>query len=332
MMRIRKILWGRIYLWIFRPLYKLENIWPVWRIVNRNAVRHFERYGRKELSTVEKRIVAELKEKGVATTSLEELVGNGEKRLNELLSYAAFGTKPAHRDRIKPYISEYFDEIPTVTAENSFARLALDDRVLTIIGTYMGMTPKFHEFALAEITAVPSRTEKIGSMRWHRDPHDVRLCKMFLYLSDVGLDNGPFTYLTFSNYNNKYRALFPQIPPSGIYPPDGEVEKRINPADVARCIGKAGTIVFADTSGLHWGGHVEKGHRRMLTAGFLPPKSFLVRLLSYKKTGEGLSPLQEYAALVPDTLVSRKCYIALKKILLGAKSLGSHITGMNPGM
>ncbi|OGG44342.1 hypothetical protein A2841_00955 [Candidatus Kaiserbacteria bacterium RIFCSPHIGHO2_01_FULL_48_10] len=331
MKKIKALLWGRIYLWIFRPLYKLENLYPLWRLVNRAAVLHFRRFGKKELSLVEKRIISELRETGVAITSLDELFA-GAPTLSELVSFAGFETKAGRVNPVKPFIREFLEEKPAVTFKNPFARLALDERALSIIGTYLGMSPRFYEFTLTEIRAVPTRTEREGSMKWHRDPHDLRLCKMFLYLSDVAPENGPFTYLKYSNYKNKYHHLFPQVPPSGIYPPAEEVEKRIDSNDVFQCVGKAGTVVFADTSGLHWGGYVKEKHRRMLTAGFIPPKSFLVRQLVYKETGEELSPLQRFTALAPENLTSRNVYIALKKMLMGEKSVGSHITGMKMGV
>ena len=333
MKRIKALLWGRIYLWIFRPLYKLENMYPVWRFVNREAVRHFRHFGRKQLSPVQERIVSELRETGVSITSLEELFGNGEQTLETLVSYAGFESKKGRINPVKPFITEYFEEKPTMTAENPYARLVLDERALSIVGTYMGMSPRLYEFTLTEIKAVPTRTGKEGSMKWHRDPHDLRLCKMFIYVSDVGPENGPFTYLKYSNYNNTYRSLFPQVPPSGIYPPAEEVERRIDPKDLLQCMGKAGTVVFADTSGLHWGGYVKEGHRRMLTAGYIPPKSFLARQLVYQETlGEALSPLQRYVALAPENLASRALYITLKGALMGEKSLGIHITGMKTEM
>ncbi len=329
MKKIKEILWGRIYLWGFRPLYRLENLNEgFWHFVNRAAVQHFKQYGKKELSPLETRIVADLRKTGVAFTSLDELFGNGEKLLTTLTEQG-LKKERSRINRTKAYITEYFDEVAILTKDDPFVRAALDERVLTIASTYLGMTPKLQEFTLAEINAVPPGTEKTGSMRWHRDPHDLRLCKMFIYLSDVTTENGPFTYVKESNYGNKYRGVFPQKPPSGIYPPPGEVEKRVNPADIQPCTGKAGTVIFADTSGLHGGGYVKAAHRVMFTAGYLPQKSFLMRVPVYKRgTNEKLSPMQEYAVAGDESLTSRNIFGMLKRAFLGKQSFGTHGTYM----
>ena len=331
MMHIREIIWGRIFLWFFRPLYKIENVHSIWRnVVNRRAVAHFKHYGNKP-DAIEARILADLNQDGIAFSSLGELFGAG--KLDELLSAANFDRAPRRTNRQKPFISEFFEEMPTITDDSKFAEAALSERVLTIVSTYLGMSPRFQEFTLTEINAVPGSEPRTSSMRWHRDPHDRRLLKMFIYFTDVGENNGPFTYVRGSNYPNTYSKIFPQVPPAGVYPPDGDVEKKVNPKDVVKAMGNAGTVVFADTAGLHRGGYVLKDRRRMLTAGFLPPKSFLVRQLSYKKKeGETFSPLKEYALFSSEWLFSRSLYKFLKGSLLGSQSLGGHITGMTGTM
>ncbi len=331
MKKIGHLIWGRIYLWFFRPLYKIENFYPIWHgIVNREPVKSLKRLGRAP-DELESRILSDLRKDGIAFSSLEELFGKG--KLEELLTFADFEHAPRRTNRQKPFISEFLEEMPTVTRDNKLSAIALNERVLTIAGNYIGMAPKLQEFTLTEIKAVPEGAGKSASMRWHRDPHDLRLLKMFVYYVDVGPENGPFTYLRGSNYGNKYGRLFPQTPPSGVYPPDGAVDKAIDKADLVQAIGKAGTVVFADTAGLHWGGHVKQGMRRMSTIGFLPPKSFLIRQLTYKKSpDETLSLLQEYVALKSDRLASRNAYIYLKSLFVGADSVGGHITGMKGWM
>ena len=122
--------------------------------------------------------------------------------------------------------------------------------------------------------------------------------------------------------------MLKQTPPSGIYPEPGQVEKHADANDIVPALGKKGTVVFADTAGLHWGGYVMSGTRRMLTVGFLPPKSFLVRQVHYKRAeSEKMSPLKEYATEVDEGLFSRSAYVYLKGLLMGKDSVGGHITG-----
>ena len=332
MSAVLKWVWGKIYVLFFRPLYTLENIEPFWSFLNRRAKKHFKRNGTNGNAT-EKRIVSELSKNGIAITSLEEFFGNGDALLKELLDFSRAQEKVAHKHPVKPYITDFFESAPHVSLKNPFFRLALDERVLNVAGRYLGMSPKLQEFELAEITQVPEGTEKMGSMRWHRDPHDRKLMKMFIYLFDVDNESGPFTYILGSNAVNTYWGVFPPARPAGIYPPHGEVEKRVDAKDIFPATGTAGAVVFADTAGLHGGGYVLKGARRMSTFGYLPPKSFSKRLVKFDaQPGDVLSPLQEFAVRGDEFLFSRELYKFLKGSMVSKKSLGMHVTGMNAGM
>ncbi len=324
MKRLKELAWGRIYLWIFRPLYQIESLWYPWRLVNHRAVRHWKRYGWKELPPVQKRILADLEDAGIAVTSLEELYGNGDQTLAALQRWKE--GLPGHTSPHKTYITDYIDTVCTIDLAWPLSALTLDDRILALAGNYLGMSPKLQELALAEIRELPEGTQKTGSMRWHRDPHDRRLFKMFVYLSDVNPENGPFSYVRYSARGGKYANLFPQKPPAGFYPPPGAVEKAVDPKDIQLCTGKAGTIIFADTAGFHGGGYVTKGHRLMSTAAFLPPKSFLMRWVQYAGEPQALPPLQLYALLGDERLLSRNLFRSLKRALLGKESFGTYGT------
>src|SRR3989344_3351135 len=286
MRRLKELIWGRIYLWIFRPLYQVENLKYVWHLVNHNAVRHWKRYGAIELSPVQERILADLEDAGIALSSLDELYGDGNRVLAGILKWKA--GLLGHMSPHKTYITDYVDTVCIIDPSGPLAALTLDNRTLALAGSYLGMSPKLQEFALAEIRELPEGTPKIGSMRWHRDPHDRRLFKMFVYLTDVGPENGPFSYIRYSSRGGKYARLFPQKPPAGFYPKAGEIEKRVNPEDIQVCTGSAGTVIFADTAGFHGGGYVTRGHRLMSTAAFLPPKSFLMRWVQYRGEPQAL--------------------------------------------
>lgn len=94
------------------------------------------------------------------------------------------------------------------------------------------------------------------------------MLKFFVYLNDVNEAGGPFTYIPYSRYGLRWGNTFPGGVTSDFYPPEGGVENII-PRDVARvCTGRAGTVIFCDTSGLHKGGYALKKERTMFTAGF----------------------------------------------------------------
>ncbi len=335
MKKLKAVVWGKIFVLIFRPLYFLENIEWVWRnLVNRDASR-FARIHRKPLPPHGERIARELDENGIAVTSLDELFGDGAKRLDDLVAYAGFETKEGEKNPRKPYILDFVGPESPIPSDSPYFRAAVDERVLAIVEEYMWLAPKLEALYAQEIRELPEGADPMQSMRWHRDPHDIRRLKMFIYLNDVTEAQGPFTYLKRSNYDNRYWKTFPHVPPAGVYPPSGAIDERmaqggIDSADLFRATGKAGTVVFADTSGLHYGGYVKSGMRRMSTAGFLAPKSFEIRKQRYIPVdGEAaLTPLQEYVATVDENLLSRNLYIALRSALLGKESIGAHLKSM----
>lgn len=142
-----------------------------------------------------------------------------------------------------------------------------------------GLLPAIHETACAclqrELTyysadlwcVLPDAesTEREWSQNWHRDPEAERLVKVFLFLEDVTLDSGPFEYVAGSH--------------NGGYADAAEPRRYANQAYVKHCIpheakrqftAPAGTIVFADTSGLHRGGYTKAKRRLNCVFTYLP--------------------------------------------------------------
>jgi ectoine hydroxylase-related dioxygenase (phytanoyl-CoA dioxygenase family) len=120
---------------------------------------------------------------------------------------------------------------------------------------------------------VPIDSEAYLSQRWHRDPEDKKLVKVFMYINDVDEGTGPFTYVVGSQYGGKWRYLFPQRPPAGSYPIQGGVEKIVKQSDIKVCVAPAGTIIFCDTSGLHKGGFSTEKSRLMSMSCFVSSAS-----------------------------------------------------------
>ena len=54
----------------------------------------------------------------------------------------------------------------------------------------------------------PNAKKRVASQRWHRDPDDDHIVKMFIYLSDVAEEAGPFEYVRDSAAGGRYGDLF----------------------------------------------------------------------------------------------------------------------------
>ena len=269
--------------------YKFRYLWPVWYwVLNRKARVRFKK-NKRELGDLEKRVSEDLKNNGIATLHISELLGedifpalkdlaeakwNSPEVQNNILPERERALKSGEIGREK-FFWVWLGGMPgdappqVLNFEDPFIKLSLDEKILQVVSSYLGLSPKFLSYGLQSTLVMPPGSIPKLSQRWHRDPDDKKMCKVFLYLTDV-LDEGagPFMYVAGSHYGGKWRNIFPQIPPVGSYPKDGEVEKIIRKDDVKICLGRAGTLIFCDTSGLHKGGFSTLTRRIMFTADF----------------------------------------------------------------
>lgn len=251
--------------------FKIRTWLPVWRILNYKS-RHLYRKGKPALDDVQTRIVQDLKRDGIAVTSLEELFP-GENLLEKLQQYATSLEGSATSRTKKKFLKHYWELTPILDLKNPFTKLALQKRILDIANSYMKMWTKLQYYTL--IKTIPAANEKASySQKWHRDPQEKRICKMFIYLNDVDENTGPFIYVPKSVYGKKpYGHLFPQNPPLGSYPDEKEVYKSIPKKDIKTYTGKAGSVIFCDASGIHRGGHA-KSKERLMSTFFYSAKTF----------------------------------------------------------
>jgi hypothetical protein len=139
----------------------------------------------------------------------------------------------------------------------------LDERILRIISAYMGLVPKLTE---AYVRRNFPAKHKVMNHFWHRDlNHKHYLLKVFIFLSDCDITNGPHEYITgthmkFDHLNGK--RYFTDSEVEEVYPENSE--KRI----VSKV--KAGTIIIEDTRGLHRARMPEKNFRDLGFAVFSP--------------------------------------------------------------
>ena len=198
----------------------------------------------------------------------------------------------------KTYLKQLFDLNPTVDINNKFIQLAVDEKVLQIINSYFGLNSRLTYFSLDLVEPVGDSAPTM-SQKWHRDPEDKIMCTMFLYLTDVGPENGPLHYVKNSQYGGRYGKIFPQKPPRGYYPPEGAVDKAVKLEDIKVFTCRAGTIAFFDTAGLHYGGYAKSGQRLSFSSRYISRAGYMDDRLRYpegfKEKIKDLNPLEKYA-------------------------------------
>lgn len=271
---------------LLRPYYIARHYFPFWKNVLNRKERKLYKQQQNQLDAVQQRVIKDLKENGIAVAHLDELFP-GKNILQELRQYAAaLDEQGKRREKGKTYIVDLFDRRPAVDFQNPFLKLVLTKKVVDIANGYMEMFSKYFMHSLTLVTPVGS-ADPISSQRWHRDPEDKKLCKFFVYLNDVDEETGPFTYAQKTHADGKWGNIFPQRPPEGrIDINEKKLEEIISKDNFKVATGRAGTVIFCDTAGIHRGGHAKSKERLMFTAGFCSAASLWLPKIVYPEISE----------------------------------------------
>ena len=149
-----------------------------------------------------------------------------------------------------------------VPANHPLLKVALDERLLEIVSSYLGFWPSL--YSISAWINFPVDAPAAKSQLWHRDPEDLQTIKTFIYLVDVDEQCGPFSYIP---------RTHPFGADAGADSALGD-ERRITdeamqavfaPERWKVCTGPANTMIMADTLGYHRGGRPTRGQRILVT-------------------------------------------------------------------
>jgi hypothetical protein len=197
------------------------------------------------------RMLALLDRDGIATTTIDRLCPD--RRLyDELIAAARALAQAVEAAPDQPYTHEtnFLGGAPLFDAECIFARFAVQDDLLSVVNAYFGMYTQLRKYALFR-NGVARGTPTINQ-QFHRDG-DYRyfIMRLFVYLADVGDGCGPFTYCPGTHIKGD-KADGTDLAPISV-------------------TGPAGTIILADTRGLHRGGRCVAGTRFFYNALYTSP-------------------------------------------------------------
>lgn len=255
---------------------------PVWNFLNRAGKKYYKECP-PNLDLLQQKLVSELVKNGVTLTHLEELFP-GQDVLLSLIKELKLRENDENVGKSKPFQKYSLGQGSMIDLESAFIQLSLQPRALEIASAYMGLYAKLIYFELATSNLLMNAGDAaMGSQRWHRDPGMNRIVKMFTYLTDVDEETGPFTYVLQSHEFGRWGKIFPQkqFGRHGFYPPDGAVEKKVPKSDIKVCVGKAGSVIFCDTTGLHRGGYAISKPRIMYTSAYMQEGQLIKSLYRY---------------------------------------------------
>lgn len=236
-----------------------------------------------------KRIVSDLRNNGIAFSSIDEFFPQSD-YFQQMAAWLNKNEKNLVFKSKKKFLMSYHgneNSILDLDSNNPFINFYLSDYILKIVCDYLGYIPQLNYLTI-EKTLVMNESSAVHSQLWHRDPEEQKMIKVFIYLNDVSENNGPFFYVKGSqpSGNSKMSKFAPQYLPKGSYPDEMTVMNTILSDAIVCATGKAGTIIFCDTAGLHKGGLAVEGERKMSTAFFPSKKWSEPALLRKSKTSQ----------------------------------------------
>ena len=229
--------------------------------------------------------IREVHERGIAIRPYEEVFGEsgllGE--LQDVVRATTDWTVPG-----KPHFFKAIQE-GEAKASHPVMQAGLHPRILEVANGFYGLYSRLVSANIVQTRtdASPERLRR-SSEGWHRDPEDSPMFKAFVYLNDVlEIGHGPFQYIPWSRPGGRYEPLLPRFG-RGLYdksyklrPDWSQVEAAVPDEDRVTVLGKAGTVFFCNTSGLHRGGFCTSQDRYMGAYVYQRPGS---QFPSYVKT------------------------------------------------
>ncbi len=229
-----------------------------------------------ELDAVQQATLAKLNEDGVAILHLDDLSSDS-KLLGRLNTSARCpvvlqAEKLSGQTLYNHKIRGIGRNIKGKHIPDAYLDFFLSDKLLNIINSYFGLHTRLNYIDAWYSFPVNPNNLFATTEQWHRDHEDKRIIKVFVYLSDVAKDMGPFSYIngTHSKGQDKFTWLSPPSPPRGIYlrASDLDLVQQNDRHTINAYPGKTGSVIIADTSGFHKGGRAVAEPRHVLVAFF----------------------------------------------------------------
>ncbi len=137
-------------------------------------------------------------------------------------------------------------------------RLITDSALNDIAQRYIGARPLLTNITLWLDPGHGGR-HSFNAHAYHYDNDGPAFLKFFIYVSDIGMDSGPHSFIQGTHHRNKP----PQFRRAGLYDRD-EILGHYGKENEIVFTAPAGTVIAEDTAGFHKGTAPRDGHYRLL--------------------------------------------------------------------
>lgn len=196
-------------------------------------------------------------------------------------SGGAAATRPVERfPRESPQSVRYDFAAQDVIDNPDVQRLMADRSIVAVAQAYLRCQPMIDVMSMWWHTAFSRVPDPDAAQFWHFDMDRIKWLKFFIYLTDVGPDNGPHSFVAGSHRTG---GIPSQLLAKGYSRlTDEEVEACYPAQRIIEFTAPRGTVLAEDTRGLHKGKHVHSGDRLILQlqfsnslfGGYYPPARF----------------------------------------------------------
>lgn len=168
---------------------------------------------------------------------------------------------------------DFFDENNIISVKYDFSeydliknetiqKLITDESIFFVAQEYLGVKPIQDMFTMWWSTDFKKEADSEAAQLYHFDMDRIKFIKFFFYLTDVDEKNGPHCYIS-SSCKRKPKHLLRD----GRFS-DKEINDSYPKENLIEIKGKKGSIIIADTRGLHKGKNLLNGKRLIFQIEF----------------------------------------------------------------
>jgi len=216
------------------------------------------------------------------------------------------------------YSSDFFTSLDDGTRA-AILRLAIHPSVVKYVLSYLRVVPRIR-IAGVLLNIVRSELGEEGSKLWHRDSHSYKCLTLFIYLSEVNDNSGPFSVIGKDQvpfhaevpkaYIDLSQSLWKRYRLT-----DEEIFPYVDRSKVRKLVGEIGTAILWDSGACyHKGGHCQEKQRLVLQIRYvtddgdanLPGWASIVNFRHHEVAGLLSDPVCQYMVGRGDTSLIRR--------------------------
>lgn len=144
---------------------------------------------------------------------------------------------------------------------DAIQNLLLDKQILTIAQNYLEALPII-DIVTAWWSCPSQFADKNAAQYWHFDMDRPRWLKVFIFLTDCNIDNGPHSFIEGSHKNGGITNILRSKGYQRLS--DEEINNFYSQKKIKTFVASKGSILFEDTRGLHKGIKLKSGNRLIL--------------------------------------------------------------------